>query len=152
MLTQSHRRSVTELQVTLHGCYRNGNVPTIRENIKPTIPRIAVLVFNCCMFRFIWTIPPSFFQQYGNAGKEKRVAGLTLSVSMLPKWSVIPKPLQKDICVSPGLSIHMPQHPLPGYSPSPCPNTYKGRFCMAHPDDSILSRAGTSKGFCKRQL
>lgn len=61
LLTQSQRRSVLELQVKLHGCYRNYNAPMIRENIQPTIPRIAVLVFNGWIFGFIWTIPPSFF-------------------------------------------------------------------------------------------
>lgn len=57
LLTQSHRRSVLELQITLGGCYRNGNVPTIRESIKPTGPWIVVLAFNCCIFRSIWMMP-----------------------------------------------------------------------------------------------
>lgn len=37
----------------------------------------------------------------------------------------------------------MPWHPLPGYSPTPCPHTRAA---------SILSQAGTSKGLCRRQL
>lgn len=74
----------------------------IRESIKPTIPRIAVLVFNCRIFRFIWTIPQSFFLQYSNAAEEKRVAGLTHPVSMPPNQSVIPSHFRK-VFLSPGL-------------------------------------------------
>lgn len=37
----------------------------------------------------------------------------------------------------------MPRHPLPRYSPTPCPQTRAA---------SMLSQAGTSKGLCRRQL